>query len=184
MHKLVIAICLPFFLFAQSGKLLEVVDGDTVVLEVNKRKVVCHMGLIDTPEIKSNEKLKREMKECKFSKEEFFKAGNLSYIHAKTLLKVGTIYNYQVLGYTRNKNPICKLSVPKGLHIEINPSFDEMMVSRGYALPFVINAGPKMTKLLLKLAKDAKQQKYGLWKEHKNLMQCLVEHRYSLRSLR
>jgi len=69
------------------------------------------------------------------------------------------------------------------LHVEINPTFDEMMVSRGYALPYVINAKPQRAKLLLRVAKDAKEQKLGLWKEHHELMQCLVEHRYSLRSL-
>jgi endonuclease YncB( thermonuclease family) len=184
MYKLVVAICLPLVIFAQSGKLVYIVDGDTVVLEVNNQEVVCHMGLIDAPEIKNNEKLKREMKECKFSKEEFLKAGNLSHSHAKTLLEIGITYNYQVLGYTRNKSPICKLSIPKGLHIEINPTFDELMVSRGFALPFIIDAEPKMRKLLLRVAKEAKQQKHGLWKEHKNLMQCLVEHRHSLKSLR
>lgn len=180
----IIFLFLPLFLYAQSGKLIYVVDGDTVVLEANNQKIICHMGLIDTPEIKNNKKLKREMKECRFPKEEFFKAGNLSYAHAKTLLKVGAIYDYKILGYTRNKNPICKLSVPKGLHIEINPTFDEMMVARGYALPYIVKAEPQIAKLLLRIAKDAKFQKLGLWKEHNNLMQCLVEHRYSLRSLR
>ena len=74
--------------------------------------------------------------------------------------------------------------MPKGLHVEINPIFDEAMVSRGYALPYIVNAQPQRAKLLLRLAKDAKKQKLGLWKEHYDLMQCLVEHRYSLRSFR
>lgn len=184
MYKFIIWVCLPFFLYGESGKLIHVVDGDTVVLQNKNGNLTCHMGEIDTPEIILNSKLKKEMKECAFSEEEFIKAGQLSYYHAKSLLKVGELYSYEVLGYTRNKNPICKLSVPKGLHIEINPTFDEMMVSRGYALPYIINAKPKRSKLLLKIAKEAKIQKLGLWKEHYNLMQCLVEHRYSLRSLR
>ena len=184
MYKFIILLCLPFFLYAESGKLIYVVDGDTVVLETKNGNVTCHMGEIDTPEIILNSKLKTEMNECDFSKEEFIKAGKLSYSHAKTLLKVGEVYNYEVLRYTRNKSPICKLAVPKGLHIEINPTFDEMMVSRGYALPYIINAKLKRAKLLLKIAKEAKIQKLGLWKEHFELMQCLVEHRYSLRSLR
>jgi len=183
MYKFIILFCLPFFLYGESGKLVHVVDGDTVVLQVENKTITCHMGEIDTPEITLSSKLKREMKECNFSKDEFIKAGQLSYTHAKTLLKVGQTYNYEILGYTRNKNPICKLALPKGLHVEINPTFDEVMISRGYALPYVINTQPQRNKLLLRVAKDAKEQKLGLWKEHYNLMQCLVEHRYSLRSI-
>jgi len=184
MYKFIVFISLPYLVFAGSGKLVHVVDGDTVVLKTTKGNVTCHMGEIDTPEIRLNSKLKKEMKECIFSKEEFLKAGQLSYKKARSFLKIGQIYNYEVLGYTRNKNPICKLAVPKGLHVEIRPSFDEMMVSRGYALPYVINSTEKRTKLLLKIAHDAKLKKLGLWKEHYDLMQCLVEHRYSLKSLR
>jgi len=183
MYKFIILISLPFFLLAQSGKLLYVVDGDTVVLSGKNGKVICHMGEIDTPEILLNKKLKKEMKECSFSKEEFLKVGSLSYSHAKSLLKIGVTYKYEVLGLTRSKNPICKLSIPKGLHIEIRPTFDEMMVARGYALPYVINAKEERVKLLLKVAKGAKEQKLGLWKEHHELMECLVKHRYSLRGL-
>lgn len=184
MYKFIILICLPFFLFAQSGKLLHIVDGDTVVLSGKDGDVICHMGELDTPEILLNKKLKKEMKECSFSKEEFLKAGALSYAHAKSLLKVGTTYKYEILRLTRSKNPICKLFIPKGLHIEIRPTFDEMMIARGYGLPYVINAKEESVKLLLKVAKSAKEQKLGLWKEHHELMQCLVEHRYSLRSLK
>ena len=184
MYRFVILICLPFFLYGESGKLVYVVDGDTVVLQGKNGNIICHMGEIDTPEITLNTKLKKEMKECSFTKNEFMKIGQLSYTHAKTLLKVGQTYNYEILGYTRNKNPICKFSLPKGLHVEINPVFDEAMVGRGYALPYIINAKPQRAKLLLRLAKNAKEQKLGLWKEHYGLMQCLVEHRYSLRSFR
>lgn len=184
MYKLVILVLLPLILFAQSGKLIHVVDGDTAVLQTKNNNIVCHMGEIDTPEITFNSKLKKEMQECNVSEEEFIKIGKLSYAYAKKLLKIGQLYNYEILGFTRNKSPICKLELPKGLHIEIKPMFDEIMVSRGFALPYVINSTPKRAKLLLRVAKDAKEQKLGLWKEHYGLMQCLVKHRYSLRSLK
>jgi len=184
MYKFIILICLPFFLFAQSGKLLYIVDGDTVVLSGKNGNVICHMGEIDTPELLLNKKLKKEIKECLFSKKEFIKIGFLSYTYAKSILEVGKTYDYEILGITRSKNPICKLSVPKGLHIEIRPTYDEIMVSKGYALPYIVHSNKKRTKLFLKIAKNAKEQKLGLWKEHYDLMQCLIEHRYSLHELR
>ena len=184
MYKFIILISLPFLLYGEMGKLVHVVDGDTVILKNKSGNVTCHMGEIDTPEMALNSKLKVEMKECAFSKEEFIQLGKLSYANAKTLLKVGQTYSYEIMGQTRSKNPICKLALPKGLHVELRPIFDEIMVSRGYALPYIINSSKEKSKLLLKIAKDAKLQKLGLWKEHYNLMQCLLEHRYSLRSLR
>jgi len=75
MYKFIILFCLPFLLYGRSGELVHVVDGDTVILKVKGVNITCHMGEIDTPEITLNSKLKREMKECTFSKEEFMKAG-------------------------------------------------------------------------------------------------------------
>ena len=184
MYKFLGLLLLPFVLYAQSGKLVYIVDGDTVVLSDGGSKIVCHMGEIDTPERVVNSKLKREMSKCSFPQEKFIEAGESAYTYAKSLLKVGETYNYEVLGYTRKKNPICKFILPKGLHVEIRPAFDEIMVEKGYALPYVVHASKERKKLLLRVAKDAKIQKLGLWKENLELMNCLVSHRYSLRSLK
>lgn len=162
MYKFIAIICLPFLLYGASGELLHVVDGDTAVFKTKKENIICHMGAIDTPEITFNNKLKKEIKECAFSKTEFIKAGKLSHDYAKTLLKVGQTYKYEVLGETRSKNHICKIILPKGLHVELRPTMDELMIARGYALPYVINSSKEETKLLLKIAKDAKIQKLGL----------------------
>jgi len=184
LYKIILLFFIPVVFYAQSGKLINIVDGDTIVLSTKGKNIICQMGEIDTPEIVLNSKLKREMKECNFSKDKFIKLGNISHNFAKSILKIGQTYEYYVYDYTRSKNPICKIKLPKGLRVEIRPTFDEIMVSEGYALPYVVKSKPDQLKLFLKIAKDAKQQKYGLWKENYDLMQCLVEHRYSLRTLR
>ena len=175
---------IPFFVYAKSGTLTHIIDGDGVVLKDGDTNVICHLDDLDALEMKINSKLQREMKQCKFSKEEFISAGKLSFEHAKTILKIGKKYEYTVPRYFPSKNPVCYLKIPKGLHVELYPHFDQLMVSHGYALPYVIHSTPKYTKMLLSIAKDAKKQKKGLWKTHPDLMKCLVENRYSLRSLR
>ncbi|DAB32310.1 MAG TPA: hypothetical protein CFH79_04605, partial [Sulfurospirillum sp. UBA11407] len=71
-----------------------------------------------------------------------------------------------------------------GVQVMLHPTYSEVMVEQGYALPFVIYAEDKHKEKLLELAKDAKLEKRGLWKTHIQLMECLVSQRYSLRSLR
>jgi len=175
---------LPYLLFAKSATLTSIIDGDSVVLKDGKTNVVCHLGDLDALEVRVNSKLKREMRKCKFSKKEFLDAGLLSLNYAKSILKIGTKYEYTIERYFPNKNPVCHLKIPKGLHVELSPYFDKLMISSGFALPYVIYSEPKYSQTLLKLAKEAKKQKKGLWKSHFNLMKCLVEQRYSLRSLR
>jgi len=184
MIKLLIILLTPLFIYAKSATLVKIVDGDSAILKDGKTRLMCQLGDLDTPELKLNNKLKREMKYCKFSKEKFISAGKLSFKEAKKILKVGQKYEYTIPRYFPNKNPVCYLKIPKGLHTELYPYFDKLMVSYGFALPYVIYSTPKQSKYLLRAAKEAKRYKKGLWKTHPKLMQCLVEHRYSLRSLR
>lgn len=183
MIKVLFALFLPIFLSAKIATLVDVVDGDTIILSENNTMIICNIAYIDTPEIKENNKLIKEMALCNFPKSDFIKAGKLSQTYAKTLFKVGKEYEYKVLRESRNKNYICSVKLPKGLHVELNPSFDEIMVSKGLALPYIIYAPKEKSDLLLKVAKDAKKRKIGLWKEYPKLLQCLINHRYSLRSL-
>lgn len=183
MYKVFLILILPFILYAKSGVLLSVADGDTVVFKNGNTLDICNIAYIDTPEIKENKKLNLEMSQCNFPKADFLKAGKYSSDYAKTLFKVGKTYEYEVVREAKNKTHFCSVKLPKGLHIELNPSFDELMVSKGFALPYVIYASKEKKELFLKVAKDAKTRKIGLWKEYPDLMQCLIKHRYSLRSL-
>ncbi|WP_024954389.1 thermonuclease family protein [Sulfurospirillum arcachonense] len=184
MFKFLFFFIFPLFLYAKSGTLVRIVDADTIILKDGMEFTTCHMGDIDALESVVNKKLKKEIDECGFSKKEFLSAGSLSYEHAKTLLKLERKYDYKIVRYFSNKYPVCKLILPKGLHVELHPNFDEIMVERGFALPYIIHSDETAKKILLKVASEAKIQKRGLWKSHPHIMKCLVKHRYSLRSLR
>ena len=184
MYKFILIGLLPLFLFGKSGILTTIVDGDTAILKDGDKNLVCHLGDLDALEMRENSKLKREIKVCKYSKKEFINAGMDSFEYAKKILKIGQTYEYTIPRYLKNRNPVCYLKIPKGLHVEIYPHFDQLMVSKGFALPYVIFSTSEYKKLLLKIAIEAKKQKRGLWKNHSVLMDCLVKQRYSLRSLR
>lgn len=184
MYRFIIFMILPMLVFAKSGVLINIIDGDSAVLKVGDKNIVCQLGDLDALEMRLNKKLKQEMKTCKFSQKEFINAGIESFEYAKKILKIGTEYKYTVARLLPNKNPVCYLNIPKGLHVEIYPYFDQLMVSHGFALPYVIYSKDEHKKRLLKIAKEAKKQKKGLWKSYPELMNCLVKQRYSLRSLR
>jgi len=184
MYKFLIIIIFPLFVFAKSAVLSNILDGDSAVFKDGDKNIICHLGDLDALEMRINKKLEEEMKKCSFSKENFITAGQESFNHAQKLLKIGATYEYTVTRVLPNKNLVCSLKIPKGLHVEIHPYFDQLMVSDGFALPYVIYSSKEDKNTLLKIAKGAKVQEKGLWKTHPDLMQCLVEHRYSLRSLR
>lgn len=184
MYKFFIILLLPIIVYAKNAILVSLTDGDTAIFKEGNQNIICHLGDLDAPEMITNNKLKKEMKECHFSEEEFISAGKASFEYAKSIIKINQKYEYTVTRYFANKNPVCTVKIPKGLHVELDPHFDTLMISRGFALPYVIYLDAKQQKLFLESAKEAKAQKRGLWKTHPQLMQCLINHRYSLRSLK
>lgn len=182
--KYFILICLPLVLMGANAKLITLVDGDTAVFEYNGKEFSCHLGDMDSPEHKFNNKLKKELEQCHIDKKSALSAGEKSYKFAKTLLHVKKSYTYEIKKYFPNKYPICTINLPKGLNIELRPKFGEVMITQGYALPYIIGLDPTRKSILLKMAKSAKSERRGLWKEHANFMQCLINNRYSLKELR
>lgn len=184
--KKLIFFFLPLFLFGQSAELLRVIDGDTLLLKDSSAGlVICQASFIDTPEVIQNDKLTRDIKNCSnISLQSAIQAGDEAKEFAKGVLKNTKTLNYEVTRTLSNGNPVCQIALPKGLNASLNPTFSEVMVAQGYALPYVIYATQKQKESLLALSLEAKNAKRGLWKSNPALMQCLVHKRYSLKSLR
>jgi endonuclease YncB( thermonuclease family) len=176
---------LPLFLFAKEGELLRVIDGDTLLLKDKEGFTICQTSFIDTPESIENEKFERDFQKCSnITKEYALEAGESAKAFALSVFKNIKKIDYEVTRVLPNQNPVCDIKLPKGVQVMLHPTYSEVMVEQGYALPFVIYAEDKHKEKLLELAKDAKLEKRGLWKTHIQLMECLVSQRYSLRSLR
>lgn len=184
LKQIYLLIFLPVLLLANEGVVTQVNDGDTAIFFNDGKYEVCHLGEIDAPEIETNEKLMEEQLLCGLPTKQMVEAGEESKNFAKNILKVGKRYTYEILWRWDNGNPTCKVNVPKGLSVELRETFATRMIEQGYALPFIIKAEEEKQEKFLKLALEAKKQNRGLWKSHREVMQCFVEHRYSLRALR
>lgn len=184
MFKYILVCLVPFFLYAQSGVLLRVIDGDTLLLKTQEGFSICQASFIDAPEAIENDKLDRELRKCNISKEYALSGGEASKEFVNALLQKSTSYSFEITRVLPNQNPVCDIKLPKKTQPDLHPRFSEVLVENGFALPYIIHADEKREEDLLKLAKFAKKEKRGLWKTHHDLMMCLVYQRYSLRSLR
>jgi endonuclease YncB( thermonuclease family) len=183
--KKIFFLLLPLLLYAKSATLLRVVDGDTLLLKDKDGFVICQLSFIDTPELLQNEKFAKDLKNClQIEKEESLQAGEEAQDFAKSLLKDVKKIEYKITRILPNQNPVCQVSLPKGLDANINPTLSEIMVQQGYALPYIIYANEEQKQKFLELGFSAKKEQRGLWKSYPKLMRCLVQKRYSLRSLR
>ena len=155
MKLIIIALVIfPIFLNAQYSTLQKVVDGDTLHFTNDK----CRLLYIDTPESKRNKKAKRDAKECNnLTLDTIVKMGKQSTIHAKTLVKVGKSYKYDVIGKDRYNRSLCIVYTPMGI-------FNELMVSSGYAMPYEKYLPNELKRKYHKLVKKAKSSNSGLWK--------------------
>lgn len=152
---------LPFVLLADIGTLQKVVDGDT--LHFNNAK--CRIAYIDTPESKRNKKAKRDAARCKnFTLDTMVKIGKTSSSHAKTLVKAGKQYQYDVIGTDRYRRSICVVYTPNGI-------FNELMVKDGYAMPYDKYVPKALKRKYALLTQEAKRSKRGLWQQYN--LECI-----------
>jgi micrococcal nuclease len=154
--KYLLLFILPLSLLADMGTLRKVVDGDT--LHFNNAK--CRIAYIDTPESKRNKKAKRDAKQCEnLTLDTMVKIGKASSAHANTLVQVGKLYKYDVIGTDRYKRSICVVYTPGGI-------FNELMVKNGYAMPYQRYVPNNLVKKYNGLVREAKRLNRGLWRKY------------------
>ena len=167
MFKLLLVSTLCLSLYADVGILIKIVDGDTLHFKTNNQKVKCRIQHIDTPESSNNSKNKRDIKNCKNVSEKDMKAaGKSASIAARRLLKLNKQYEYKVNGKDRYKRSICVVKLDA-------ITFNEQMILDGYAVPYrQYLSGSELHHYNLLLDK-AKQNRVGLWKDRREVIECL-----------
>ena len=164
----VFILLIPFLLLSDTGVLTKIVDGDTLYFKTNGKKVKCRIEYIDTPESKNNSKLKRDIKYCKdVSDKDMISAGKSATRAAKRLLKLGDEYFYQVHGKDRYGRSICVVNINN------KNTFNESMITDGYAVPFRKYMSKDAKQYFNKIAENAKTQNKGLWKNYNKAIECL-----------
>jgi micrococcal nuclease len=165
---LLLATILVTLLFADTGTLRKVVDGDTLYFYSRGKTVKCRLAWIDTPESHYNARVKKKAKRCPgIVPARMVEAGKKAADHTRSLVKRGKGYRYEVTGGDRYGRKICVVRLPGG---EI---LNEVMVRDGYAAPFWKYIPASMAERMGKLSREAKRKKAGLWKDYRPVMECL-----------
>ncbi|WP_187648694.1 thermonuclease family protein [Nitrosophilus labii] len=170
--KIMVYLSIITFGFADIGILEKVVDGDTLKLYSEGKRIVCRIAFIDTPESKLNKKAKRDASKCKgITASSMVEAGKIATGFAKKIFKKGKKYSFKITGQDRYGRFICIVDTPYGI-------YNELAVESGYAVPYwryIKNYSiERKFRILLK---DAKQHRRGLWSSALGIkvMQCLEE---------
>lgn len=166
--KLLIFLVLPFVLFADTGTLVKVVDGDTLHFKTNNKIVKCRMQYIDTPESSDNTKNERDIKNCKgVSAKDMTSAGKSATRAAERLLTLEKEYSYEVNGKDRYGRSICVVK------LESEKTFNEQMILNGYAVPYRQYMNQSEIRHYNTSLEKAKNEQVGLWKDRQNTIECL-----------
>ncbi|MBU0744602.1 MAG: thermonuclease family protein [Gammaproteobacteria bacterium] len=169
--KLLIFLVLPFVLFADTGTLVKVVDGDTLHFKTNNKVVKCRIQHIDTPESSNNDKNQRDLSHCSgATAKDMSSAGESATRAAKRLLTINKEYEYDVNGKDRYGRSICIVKLG-------DSTFNEQMILDGYAVPYRQYMSPSEIRHYNSLLDKAKSGRVGLWGDRQNSMECLDEAR-------
>ncbi len=170
MKKIVITIIATTLLYADTGTLIKIVDGDTVHFQTNDKVVNCRLAYIDTPESKRNNKAKKDIANCgSVNLDDVVNAGKQSSYYLAKYLKTKQTYHYTIVDKdTRYNRAVCEI------YIKDRNLLNLQIVSDGYALPYYSYIKDNNTKNIFKQAvKSAQESNNGLWETNTNVMQCL-----------
>jgi micrococcal nuclease len=134
-----------------------VVDGDTLVLASGER--VRLIG-IDTPEIHESDKLYRDSKRSQQSVSEIKEMGQRSYQFVKDLVEGKVVsLEFDVEKQDKYKRLLAYVYLKDGRFVNAE------IVKQGYASLMTYPPNVKYADLFLKLYREARENKRGLWKE-------------------
>ncbi len=132
------------------------VDGDTLVLETGER--VRLIG-IDTPEIHSSNKLYRDAQRSSQDVETIKKLGLQSYEFTKKLVEGKRVsMEFDAQKYDKYDRLLAYVYLKDGTFVNAE------IVRQGYASLLTIPPNVKYSDLFLKLYREAREAKRGLWK--------------------
>lgn len=166
--KIIVGIVLVFmFVFAassndlkyQTGQVLRVIDGDTLIVETpdNPNGISMRLAGIDAPETYNNSKAKKAILWCGINKEVMFSYGRITKNHLAQIT-LGKDIKYSVIDVGRFGRPIIYI-----------PEITENLIRSGLVDVVDFRNLPKdIISRLHNLEIIAKQQKIGLW-EHIDL---------------
>lgn len=172
MLKIIAVVSLAqFSLFADSGIIEKIVDGDTVKFT---NGVNCRLAYIDTPESSMNSRLLEKVHKCKnkginVQDYRMVEAGLLSKNYLMSKISVNEEIQYKIIGKdTRYNRSVCQLT-------KNNLDINLQMVKSGYAFPYykyIKNDSIKRKYIVANM--EASSSYKGIYGFDKSTMQCLA----------
>ena len=160
-------------LYADYGVVKKVIDGDTIAIRSKNMVIKCRLKDIDTPEKRSNAKLRKDVGDCSYlAREEMKKAGKYATIFAINRLPKGARIKYTTFGHDRYGRALCLIYTPRG------KLFNLMAVREGYAVPYYKYIKDRESLRMYDNAlHDAMTRRLGSWKMVPHAMRCLYSKR-------
>jgi micrococcal nuclease len=148
-------------LYAQEpAKVIKVVDGDTLKIELNGKKESIRLIGIDTPESKANNKAYKDAYKSKQTIKTITGLGKRATAYVKTLVKQGDTISIEF--------DIEKLDRYKRLlgyvYLSSGEMLNEEIIKAGYANIMTYPPNIKYVDRFQRAYKEAREAKLGLWK--------------------
>ena len=151
---------------AVGYELLEVEDGDTLLLVINGESVRVQLLGIDAPEDTENPKFKLDLKNTGMEPSQLMQLGVAATGHLNSLLSVGE--NLTIQGELREKDRYGR--IPAIVSNAAGRSLSEAMVQDGYAIALApTEQDYAYGKRLDRLERFSRKSNNGLWGSHTEL---------------
>ncbi len=151
-----------------SDRISKIVDGDTLILGSGDNRVTLRLIGIDTPESKRNKKFKREVLKCGVSDEVMLEMGKKATNFAKRYFSAGEKIKYKSYGKGKYGRELAWIE---------GKEYNADVIKSGYATVYQKSSQlPKeVLEKLNSYQAEAKRKRRGLWRNYKDVMECLSQ---------
>jgi micrococcal nuclease len=143
----------------QQARVVKVVDGDTIVVEIGSRREHLRLIGIDTPECKTNRHAEKQSRERHLDQQTVLRMGNQAADHTRVLLpKKSTVF----LEFDSDKRDHYDRLLAY-VWLSNGTMANEEIVKAGYAYLLTIPPNVKYRERFATAFSDARKNKRGLW---------------------
>jgi len=146
-------------LWAQTATLERIVDGDTIIVQLNHQRERVRLIGIDTPESTVNERARRVSRKYNEDLESMVAQGLRAKAFVVDLIRPGDELRLET--DVRSRDDYQRILAYVYLHD--GRMLNEILVSEGFAYPLTVPPNVRHAKRFTKLFGEARRSKRGLW---------------------
>jgi endonuclease YncB( thermonuclease family) len=168
---LLLLMTIPLSAKMMNATYLAHTDGDTVIFDVNGKKLLCQLDGIDAPELRTTKKMIRDAKRAYVGYDKMQTLGMDAFVYMRNTFVRGVTYRVDaVRGYHKDVRR-CMVYLPGQRR-----SLNERAIVDGYAVmdpKSIILKEIRAKHTFAILEQSAASDGAGLWKEHYNTMKAI-----------